>query len=280
MARARDMGPRMWSDYSEVRQMTATERLSPKDPTSPPSHGTLSFTAVERQHAARVVEMLTPVVPALAEALRPRTEVVLHDLTKLPKSIVAIGGAITGRRAGGAITDLGMRVLGSGWKEHMLNYRTETADGMVMRSSTVLFRASSGKPVACLCINSDMGTLLQAQEVLATLTLTSTGEPQVGPGAESFPVSVEDLTEGILSEAIAAVGVPVQLMKKNHKTEVVRELDRRGFFALREATELAAQRLGVSRYSIYNYRKHSDGLGGGDGVEADGAGAALEVARG
>ncbi|MGH9171161.1 MAG: helix-turn-helix transcriptional regulator [Acidimicrobiales bacterium] len=197
--------------------------------------------------------MLTPVVSALAEALRPRTEVVLHDLTKLPKSIVAIGGTITGRRAGGAITDLGMRVLGSGWNEHMLNYRTEAADGLVMRSSTVLFRAPSTKPVACLCINSDISTLLRAQEVLATLTLSATEGPQVGPGTESFPASVEDLTEGILSEAVAAVGVPVQLMKKSHKTDVVRELDSRGFFALREAADLAAQRLGVSRYSIYNY---------------------------
>lgn len=216
-----------------------------------------TFTKAERAHALRIVDLVGPIVPALATALGPRTEVVLHDLTRLPKTIAAIGGSITGRTVGGPPTDLGLRTFRSGWHEHMIGYRTEGADGLVMRSSSLFFHAPSGKPVACLCINSDVEALVRAQEVLATLTATSTADPlgeELTPdGAEHFPTSVDTLIEGILRDAIAAVGVPIGLMKKEHKIQVVRELERRGFFTIREAVDTAATRLSVSRYTVYNY---------------------------
>lgn len=216
-----------------------------------------TFTKAERAHALRIVDLMGPIVPALAVALGPRTEVVLHDLTRIPKTIAAIGGTLTGRTIGGPPTDLGLRTFRSGWHDHMIGYRTEGSDGMVMRSSSLFFRAPSGTPVACLCINSDVGMLVQAQEALAALIATSTADP-LGEGdspksAENFPTSVDTLIEGILREAIAAVGVPVGLMKKEHKIEVVRELELRGFFTIREAVDTAAARLKVSRYTVYNY---------------------------
>lgn len=51
----------------------------------------------------------------------------------------------------------------------------------------------------------------------------------------------------------ATIGAPIGLMKKARKIEVVRELERRGFFTIRKAADLAAQRLEVSRITIYNY---------------------------
>ncbi|MBP2329244.1 putative transcriptional regulator YheO [Kibdelosporangium banguiense] len=225
--------------------------------------GELSFTEAEVIHAAHVVSLIAPIVPALAQALRPRTEVVLHDLTKMPNTIAAIAGSITGRQVGGPATDLGLRTFSSGWSEHLIGYPTETADGLVMRSSSIFFHAESGKPVCCLCLNTDVDDLRRAQEVLAVLTATttisSTADGPPGAPVETFPVSVDELAAGILRDAIAAIGVPVELMKKAHKVAVVRELDGRGFFTIREAVDLAAQRLGVSRFTIYNYLNELQG---------------------
>jgi len=231
-----------------------------EDNTSAPAAtvSSLEFTDAEREHAATVVAIVGPIIAPLADALSPRTEVVLHDLTRFPGSIAAIGGSLTGRDVGGPPTDLGLRVFRAGWREHIIRYRTETEDGLVMRSSSLFFFAPSGKPVACLCINSDIDAVVRAQDALAAVTALAADvvvadEDGGDKPSESFPVSVESLTEGILREAIAAIGVPVALMKKPHKLRVVGELDRRGFFALREAAELAARRLDVSRYTIYNY---------------------------
>jgi predicted transcriptional regulator YheO len=42
-------------------------------------------------------------------------------------------------------------------------------------------------------------------------------------------------------------------MRKEHKMQVVSELDRRGFFLIKQAAETAATALGVTRFTIYNY---------------------------
>ena len=107
--------------------------------------------------------ILAPIVPVLAEALQPRTEVVLHDLTRMPNTIAAIGRPITGRGVGGPPTDLGVRTFRSGSSDHLIGYRTEV-DGLSLRSSSIFFRAASGKGVACLCINSDIDALRRAIE--------------------------------------------------------------------------------------------------------------------
>lgn len=215
-----------------------------------------------------MVRVVAPIVEPLASALA-RTEVVLHDLTKLPHTIAAVAGSITGRQVGGPPTDLGLRILGSGWSEHLVGYRTEAANGRLMRSSSIFFHASSGRGVACLCLNSDIEDLERARDVLGTLasTVPLDGLVLPGPGTagETFALSIEALAEGILRDAVSASGVAVKLMKKAHKVAVVRDLDLRGFFAIRDGVDLAADRLEVSRFTIYNYLKEiDDSDNGGD----------------
>lgn len=216
-----------------------------------------AFTDEERKHAAQIVSLVGPIIVPLARALAPRTEVLLHDLTKMPGTISAIGGNITGRGIGGPATDLGLRTFSSGWNEHLIGYRTETSDGLPMRSSSIFFQSpASGRAVACLCINTDVSEIVRAQELLRGLSAISSIDPSLRSeelSAEKFPASVEDLAQGILAEAVTETGVSVEAMKKRHKVEVVRRLRERGFFTMREAVPIAAQSLGVGRHTIYNY---------------------------
>ena len=226
------------------------------NPTSSRSLGVPTFSEEERAHAARIVELVGPIIAPLARALAPRTEVELHDLTKMPGTIAAIGGNITGRSIGGPATDLGLRTFSSGWNDHLIGYRTETNDGLPMRSSSIFFQASSGRAVVCLCLNTDVSEVVRAQELLRGLSAITTIDPSLRTDempAEKFPASVDDLAQGILAEAVTEIGIPVQAMKKRHKVEVVRHLRDRGFFTMREAAPIAAQLLGVGRHTIYNY---------------------------
>lgn len=214
-----------------------------------------TFTTSESAHAALVVSLVSPIVPFLAEALAPRTEVVLHNLTAMPNTIAAIGGAITGRDVGGPPTDLGLRSFKAGRTDHLLRYQGDY-QGRQLRSSSIFFHAPSGRSVACLCLNTDITALRQAQEILAGLTAidhVTNGTVSVSEPMETYADSIESLSDGVLSQAIAAVGVPVELMKKTHKLAVTEDLYRRGFFTLRGAVDLASQQLEVSRHTIYNY---------------------------
>jgi predicted transcriptional regulator YheO len=215
-----------------------------------------TFTDAERARAAQIIEIVGPIIVPLARALAPRTEVVLHDLTRMPGTIAAIGGNITGRSIGGPATDLGLRTFSSGWNEHLIGYRTETNDGLPMRSSSIFFRADSGRAVVCLCMNTDVSEVVRAQELLRALSAITTIDPSLRSDempAEKFPASVDDLAQGILSEAVSEIGLPIDEMMKRHKVEVVRRLRERGFFTMRESVPIAAQHLGVGRHTIYNY---------------------------
>ena len=70
---------------------------------------------------------------------------------------------------------------------------------------------------------------------------------------ETFPKTVEDVMAETVSQAIANVAVEPNLMHKRHKMEVVRLLEERGLFLVRDAVDYVARELKVTRFTIYNY---------------------------
>lgn len=214
-------------------------------------------TAEERAWTQQVLAILEQLVPALGEALGPNSEIVLHDVTRLPNSIVAIANSITGRQVGGPASDLGLEILQSGWSEHLIGYRSELEDGRVLRSSSLFVKDARGRAVAALCINTDVTSLDKAKDTLQELTELHTLSELTGAitavRGENFPRNIDDLARSVLRDAIAETGIAVDLMKKRHKIAVVAELQRRGFFTIRDSVDIAAEALQISRYSVYNY---------------------------
>src|SRR5512142_860148 len=105
-------------------------------------------------------DVLVPVMKAIAQTVGPRCEVVLHDLRaadRLGSTIVWIeNGQVTGRRVGGPTTNLGLEALRTGDPNpDRFNYRTKTADGRELRSSSVYFRNGRGEIIGALCVNVD-----------------------------------------------------------------------------------------------------------------------------
>jgi predicted transcriptional regulator YheO len=193
---------------------------------------------IEQQPAggSDVLSALVPTVNSLAAALGPGTEVLLHDLSALPNSIVAIAGDLTGRQVGGPMTDLLLGLVRRGSTQDLTNYETYAPDGRVIRSSTVFLRDADGVAVGCLCVNSDQGLSGRAERVV-----------------EAFPGDVDTLQRLLVERAVADVAVPVELMKKSHKSQVVKVLDDAGYFLIKDSVDHLAGALDVTRYTIYNY---------------------------
>lgn len=189
--------------------------------------------------------------------LAPDTEVVLHDLRLVPSSIVAISGSVTGRTLGDPMTDFLLRQIRLGRFRDVFNYTTELPNGREGRSTTVLVRTSAGKPVAALCVNRDMTGWRHAADLLGTVVASNEVETSNGTAdvQEFFPRSVDELVSTAIESAVANVGLPVELMKKSHKLQVVGDLDRRGIFMIRDSIETTAKALAVTRYTVYNYLK-------------------------
>jgi predicted transcriptional regulator YheO len=207
----------------------------------------------------RVLELL---VQPLQAAVPQPTEVVLHDLRRIPNTVRAIAGDVTGRRIGDPPTDKLLERIAAGDFRNEIGYRSQLPDGRVLRSTTIIYTDEDGQAAAALCLNADVSTWVTLRaamdrHVLGEERTTVQTAPQ---DSEYFPHSVEELSARLVDAAIATVGVPVPQMRKEHKVQVVAELDRRGFFLIRQAAETAAAALGVTRFTIYNYLND---LGGG-----------------
>lgn len=239
--------------------------------------------------ASSVLRHLGAITPALAAALGPDVEVVLHDLSRLPDSIVAVGGNLTGRKVGGPMTDLMLRRIREHRTEDILRYRV-SHHGRTFQSSTIFLRDLEHRPYACLCLNTDISGMLNLHQALSDVlggmaalgpgrtaptdlgaAATEDADPPGTPSGqgfdhgEVFARSVDELADAVVQQAVARLGIPIQLMQKVHKLEVVRAADQSGLFMIRSAVDSIAGTLGVSRYTIYNYLNElRSGDAGGD----------------
>jgi predicted transcriptional regulator YheO len=113
----------------------------------------------------------------LAALLGPRSEIVLHDISDLSRSVVALtNGHVSGRSVGAPATDLVLKVLRNHEHadvEYLANYLAESAAGVRFRSSTFFIRDADGAVIGLLCINIDDSALVQARDALALLTATT-----------------------------------------------------------------------------------------------------------
>jgi len=231
--------------------------------------GPRSTTELSAQDAETVLATLATLVEPLGRTLPDNCEVVLHDLRRLPNSIVAIAGDVTGRSVGGPATDLLLRKAATGTIATTVGYETRLPDGRSLRSTTVVVRDAEGTAVAALCINSDV-MIWRAVKAIAESMLPTESSPgrdaeqdtehaahtaprTEQPPEEKFFTDIDELAQHLLAEAIEACGAPVDLMHKKHKIAVVNDLKDRGFFMLKESVGMAAQALQVTRFTVYNY---------------------------
>jgi len=217
-----------------------------------------------REECELVIETLKHVVEGLEKALGNNIEVVLHDLSKPGRSVVAIAnGEITGRTVGspiisGPFDDLGLKKLMSGegaqpGENHTLvaDYRTRTRTGRELDSSSVILRDTNGKAYAAFCVNADRTKLRELQSLVRDLAGEANAALAETPPSAS--PSVDMLVQEIIESGIEATGKPVSMMSKEDKMEAVRHMNNRGLFLIRSSVDMAATSLAVSRFTIYNY---------------------------
>lgn len=215
-----------------------------------------------------LIGMLSQIVQTLGSALPSSVEIVLHDLARVPNSIVGVSGNVTNRAIGDPATDVLLQAIVSGHADSMVGYQTRLPDGRELRSSTLIVRDSSGRQIAAVCVNADVTAWLQMRDLVtrvlqplsaatsmppSTSTAPADTLPAEAADGERFPKDVDELAAHLLSAAVTDIGVPVKLMKKEHKIAVVAQLRQRGMFLLRDAVEMVAAHLHVTRFTIYNY---------------------------
>lgn len=201
-----------------------------------------------------IIENLARIADSIALTFGKNCEVCVHDVTDLRKSLVHLAGNITGRSTGAPATDLLTKALKQDSPPDLHNYMTTTADGRVLKSSTSFFRNSSGTVVAALCINFDTTDFFNAAQALSPFIGQGT-EKNAPAAVETFAFAPEDTLKILFDQAVSTIGRQPSTMSTEEKIDLVKELEDLGAFQFKGAVEQVAALTGVSKFTIYNYRK-------------------------
>ena len=224
------------------------------------------------------------VAEGIAEMLGPDCEVVLHDLSQMPHSIVAIeNGHVTGRRAGDAPTDQMLRSLRNADDTPDVRLYVTSTDGRVLKSLAVTLRDDEGRPIGILGVNLDVSDIVHAQRTLAAFaTVVGAGPGDASPTPELFDGDIRDVLAGMIAATLTDMRKTPATMTRDEKMEVVARLEERGAFLVKRSAEQVAEALDLSRFTVFSYlkeiRRQAGPIGAPAAAERDGAAAAADPA--
>ncbi len=199
------------------------------------------------------IEFYRRLAHGLALQFGPHCEIVVHDLEAddLDHSIVVIeNGHISGRAIGDGPSHVVLEAL-SGEADELRDrppYLTTTADGKLLKSSTIFIRDETGRACGILAINFDITLMKAFAGSLAAL---------IGAGGAQAPEpitrNVGDLLDDLFRECEQVVGKPAAFMSKEERVRAIGYLDERGAFLISKSSQKACEFFGISKYSFYSY---------------------------
>ena len=194
------------------------------------------------------------VARGLAGQFGRNCEVVIHDLrgSDHAHSIIAIeNGHVTGRSIGDGPSHIVLEALREGAKQldDRISYLTRTADGKVLKSTTIYIRDDNGDVIGLMGINYDVSMLIAVSDSLRDLTEPGESEPE--PAAISR--NVADLLDELLEQSVKLVGKPTALMSKEEKIRAIRFLNDSGAFLITKSGPKVCKYFGISNYTLYSY---------------------------
>lgn len=189
-----------------------------------------------------------PVVDGIAALLGEHCEIVLHSLEFLEHSaIYIVNGHNTNRKIGSPITD---RAL---WSLHHMQtdsvskpYFTKAKGGVLMKSITIAIRNGKQHVIGLICININL-------DVPVSQFLNSFIAPQEADSNVNFASSVEDLVAQTIENTIEEVQNNRNVANNNKNRQIVTALFEKGIFDIKDAINQVAERLDISRHTVYLY---------------------------
>ncbi len=193
-------------------------------------------------------EFLDRTARGIAETFGSTCETLVHDMSIPSHPILSIyNGHISGRSVGSTMDILGneTELSEDGLKTDFVNLYATTPSGQQIKSST--FHMIGPDYNLALGINFDYTSLVYANRILVDLmsadadlksAMWRSGDNRLGE---------------VFEECLAAVGKPVSALNKSDRLKIIALLEQKEAFSFRKSVPFIAQRLGVSRYTVYKY---------------------------
>ena len=183
----------------------------------------------------------------IAAMFGPNCETLVHDMTRPGHPILAIyNGTVTGREVGstadifGDIGDYDETIYKN---KDYTNQMVLARDGRTLKSTTFNIVGDDYH----FALGMDITHMVRAMQMLTEMTATS------GDLQQTLMQDARSQLEELLRECISAVGKEPEAMKKTDRMHIIRMLYRRRAFTYQKSVAIVAERLNVSRYTVYKY---------------------------
>lgn len=190
------------------------------------------------------------VVDGVSALIGEHCEIVLHSLEDLEHSAICIAnGHNTNRQEGSPITDLALKSLHNMKTDSVSKpYFTRAKSNSLMKSVTIAIRNKSQRIIGLLCININLD--VPVSQFLQALMPTS---EQSETSTVNFASSVEELVVQTVEKTIEEVTTDRLVANNNKNRQIVVSLFEKGIFDIKDAINLVADRLDISRHTVYLY---------------------------
>ena len=183
-------------------------------------------------------------------------ETVIHEMNgQHVKNLAIFNNHVTGRKAGSSLSIYGNDTAGyRGSRQNLeLDYINQqvVVAGKQIKSTTVHMRGD-GYHYA-LGINYDVTVMTQMRGILDNLTDIE------GDLMDRLNNSGKSAIDELFNSCLVAVNCPISSMRKPERLALVRLLWEKGAFRMRRSVPYVAGRMGVSKFTIYNYLNELNG---------------------
>ncbi|GAA0482724.1 MULTISPECIES: transcriptional regulator [Tatumella] len=199
-----------------------------------------------------ILKSYESVVDGLAMLIGSHCEIVLHSLDNLKCSAIRIAnGEHTGRQVGSPITDLALRMLHDlqGEKSNVSRaYFTRAKSGVLMKSVTIAIRNHSQRVIGLLCINMNLD--VPFSQIMSTFMPPELHQVD---SSVNFASSVDDLVAQTMEFTIEEVTNDRNVSNNAKNRQIVLNLYEKGIFDIKDAINQVADRLEISKHTVYLY---------------------------
>lgn len=200
--------------------------------------------------------LITQFMDLIANQFGNDCEVILHDYSKGPMhSIVDIrNGHVTNRAIGGSNTNLGLEIMkGTAEAKDEFNYMTCSSSGKILRSSSIYFKNSEGKPIGSICVNLDITDSLRFEKFIKAYNHIDSSQKSESMHKEFFTENIHELLDTLIDRTIKKFGQAPHTLSKEDKIRFIAELNAKDAFIITNSSKRVYTLLGISKYTFYNY---------------------------
>ena len=194
-------------------------------------------------------EFLDRTARGIAEMFGSTCETLVHDMSIPSHPILSIyNGHVSGRSVGSTMDIMGgSRMLDEeAMVSDQVNLLATTPSGQQVKSST--FHLIGKDYNLALGINFDFSNLVYANKILVDLMSAQADlKSALWQGGDTRQLSE------IFDECLATVGKPITSLTKEDRVKIVTLLEQENAFSFKKAVPFVANRLQVSRYTVYKY---------------------------